>query len=245
MEMLYYNVPDKEIVMYTNDLKGFFGEKAAENRPLGGLADLMMEERGARLIQKLISFKAGQVKNDAERRQGLHGPYEEVFLMKTGRLPDDYYEAGDDIPWGLRVAESRSSILWQVLSGILDHRPEFAAAYMAISMDLTLDETSYERELKRLNQQWRAFNQSSKGKNNHQHRSMSRVYGSIACPSCSILTAMICQDEKMNEIFRNLLPLDINGRRKFLESYGLGPLLHAMIPDPNTSLIVSEQHFNS
>lgn len=226
--------------MYINDLADLFVKSANAGSRKLGFAELMMEEKGANLIQRLIVFKADQEKNDPERRQELYGPYEEIVRMKTGRLPDDYYEEGDDMPWGLRVEESRSSILWQVLSGILDHRPEFAAAYMAVSMDLALDNQSYEKELMRLNKQWLEFNQTSRGLSDHQHKSISRIYGSIACPACSVLTAMVCEDEGMNRLFKDLLKLDTNERKEFMDHFGYGPLLNILIPEQSNGLILSE-----
>ena len=233
-----------EKIMYTSGVRALFTDRAnARTGYSVGLADLMMEEAGAKLIQRLVAFKAGQRKDDPERRQGIHGPYEEIVLIKTGKLPIDYYEEGDDVPWGLLVAESRSGILWQVLSGILDHRPEFAAAYMGVAMDLTLNDEMYERELRRLNNEWSGFNQSSKAINDHRHHSsMRRTYSSVACPACSVLTAMVCEDEGMNRLFQSLKDLSVEGRREFLEYQGFGSLLNVMIPEPETKIIHTELH---
>lgn len=221
----------------------FAGRANARSDHSIGLADLMLEETGAKLIQRLVTFKASQRKDDPERRQGIHGPYEEIVLMKTGRLPSDYYEEGDDVPWGLRVAESRSGILWQVLSGILDHRPEFAAAYMGVSMDLVLDDELYQKELRRLNAEWSGFNQSSRAMNDHYHHSsMRRTYSSVACPACSVLTAIVCEDEGMNKLFQSLRDLSVEGRREFLEQQGFGSLLNVMIPEPEPKIIHTELH---
>jgi hypothetical protein len=228
--------------MSTSSITGLFvGRANARSGHSIGLADLMMEEAGAKLIQRLVAFKASQRKDDPERRHGIHGPYEEIVLMRTGSLPIDYYEEGDDVPWGLRVAESRSGILWQVLSGILDYRPEFAAAYMGVAMDLVLDDEMYEKELRRLNSEWSGFNQSSRAMNDHAHHSsMRRTYSSMACPACSVLTAMVCEDEGMNRLFQSLKNLSAEDRREFLEHHGFGSLLNVMIPEPDTEIILNE-----
>lgn len=230
--------------MSTSSITGLFvGRSNARTGHSIGFTDLMREETGAKLIQRLVAFKASQRKDDPERRHGIHGPYEEIVLMKTGRLPSDYYEDGDDVPWGLRIAESRSSILWQVLSGILDHRPEFAAAYMGVAMDLALDDEMYEKELRRLNAEWSGFNQSSKAMNDHYHHSsMRRTYSNVACPACSVLTSMVCADEGMNKLFQSLKDLSVEGRREFLEHQGFGSLLNVMIPEPEPKIIYTELH---
>lgn len=80
----------------------FVGSAHSRNVHSIGSADLIMEKAGEKLIQNLVAFKASQRKDDPERRHGLHGPYEEIVLMKTGRLPDGYYDdPADEIPWGL------------------------------------------------------------------------------------------------------------------------------------------------
>jgi hypothetical protein len=80
-----------------------------------------------KMVSALVDFKASENRNDPMRQQDRHGPYEELTLRKTGKLSSDYYEDGNDEPWGLRVQESRSNILWQVLSGAMDKHPDFAS----------------------------------------------------------------------------------------------------------------------
>jgi hypothetical protein len=193
-----------------------------------GLRDLMMTESGAKALQRLMAFKASERKDDPDRHQGIHGPYEELLIQKTGTLPDDYYVAGDDIPWGLRIQESRSNILWQVLSGMLDHRPEFAAAYMGLVLDQSLNVDEHKRELEKIHKSWTEYHSTKSIFNNHQHGAAK--YHSVACPACSVLTAMVCQDEAMNDLFKKLIPMSFEDRNSFMVEQGFATLLDVMIP---------------
>lgn len=204
-----------------------------------GIKDLMMMEGGAKALQRLMAFKASERKDDPERRLGLQGPYEQLVLQKTGRLPDDYYAAGDDIPWGLRIQESRSNILWQVLSGMLDHRPEFAAAYMGLALDQALNVDDYAKELGKIHKSWTEYHSTKSIFNNHSHSAMKSQYHSVSCPACSVLTAMVCQDEAMNTLFQKLIPMKLEERKAFMTEQGFAPLLTVMIPEHP---IYIEQH---
>lgn len=182
-------------------------------------------------IKKLMAFKASERKNDPERQTGLHGPYEEMVLLKSGRLPDDYYEEGDGEPWGLRVQESRSNLLWQVTSGLMDRYPEFGGAYMALALDHGLGKDDYARELQKLNKDWRGYIEHAGIFNDHHHKSMGHIYRSVACPACSVLTSMASQNERVIRLFKEMSAFKPNDRRQFLEDKGLLPLLNTMISD--------------
>ena len=192
---------------------------AVEN---AGIADQIMTE--------LMTFKASENKTDPERRQGLHGPYEELTRARTGALPADYYEPGDIVPWGLRPQESRSNILWQVLSGVMDHSPDFAAAYMALALDRALSDDDYALELGKLHKDWARYIEHAGLIRDHRHDRMTHIYKSVACPACSILTATACRDQAMNDLFREMLPMKPAERRQTLQDRGLAPLLKIMIP---------------
>ncbi|MFN3828394.1 MAG: hypothetical protein ACK4NR_12315 [Micavibrio sp.] len=184
----------------------------------------------AKMISELMSFKASEDKDDPERQQGLHGPYEELVRLRTGKLPVDYYDPGDKQPWDLRPQESRSNILWQVLSGVIDHAPDFAAAYMTLALDRALSDEDYAHELKKLHKDWSRYIEHAGLISDHQHSRMSHIYKSVSCPACSILTATACRDPAMNALFREMLPLKPIERRQLLQDRNMAPLLNIMIP---------------
>lgn len=193
---------------------------------------------GERVISDLLTFKAREQKDDPARRLGIHGPYEEVVLRKTGRLPNDYFDGVSAEPWGLRSEESRSNILWQVLSGVMDAEPYFASTYMSLALDQSLSDGDYAKELCGLNKYWGDYVDKSFLHKGHKHQrivehghSMSEVYGRVACPACSVLTAVALRDAGMHEIFTEMLPMKPQDRRVFLEEKGFTPLLDVMISD--------------
>ncbi len=181
-------------------------------------------------IQELIRIRSLERKDDPDRQQGMHGPYEEIVLLKTGRLPEDYYEDFDDDPWGLLMGESRSNILWQVTSGIMDRYPEFAGAYMSLALDHSLEEAEYTRELSGVHKDWRKYIESAGLLNDHKHQSMGHIYHSVACPACSVLTTMASRDQGMISLFKEMLGFKPQDRNVFLKEKGLLPYLDIMIP---------------
>ncbi|PZP55137.1 MAG: hypothetical protein DI586_07790 [Micavibrio aeruginosavorus] len=193
---------------------------------------------GQKALAELVLFKAIEHKDDPARIHGIHGPYEELTIRKTGKLPADYFAGSDPEPWGLRIRESRSNILWQVLSGVMDKHAEFGMNYMALTLDNSLSDEDYAKELGRLNKDWGDFLDHSGVFRDHHHTAMGHEYKRVACPACSTLTALACQDAGMQALFRELLPLDTADRRKLLSEKGLMPLLDKMIPDvkPQTKL---------
>ena len=184
----------------------------------------------AKMMSELMNFKASENKADPARLPGLHGPYEELMRLRTGMLPDDYYEPGDAEPWHLRPQESRSNILWQVLSGVMDHAPDFAAAYMTLGLDRTLSDEDYAHELRKMHKDWGRYIEHAGLIRDHQHTRMTHIYKSVSCPACSILTATACRDPAMNALFREMLPMNAADRRQLLQDRSMAPLLNIMIP---------------
>lgn len=184
---------------------------------------------GEQSLKDLVDMRLQSAKDDPERRIGIHGPYEELMIMKTGRLPDLYFDAGDPQPWGLRVSDSRSSILWQVLSGVLDRQPEFASSYMALALDNALSDDDYSRELGKMHKDFRSYMEHAGVLRDHHHRAMTHVYKSVACPACTLLASLAVKDEKMHALFREMLPMSPAGRRQHLSERGLMPMLNIAI----------------
>ncbi|MFN5174347.1 MAG: hypothetical protein ACK5WY_01840 [Holosporaceae bacterium] len=190
--------------------------------------DLSQFGVGANAMKKLLAFKASESKDDPSRLQGIHGPYEVLTIQQTGRLPDDYYAEGDYIPWGLRVAESRSNILFQIVSGMLDKFPQFGKEYMGLALAQLADE-DYVQELRTLNGDWDRFLQQASLPMGHQHQVMRTTYSGVSCPACSLLTALAVNDKGMGEIFNDLLGLKPEERVAALNEKGLMPLLNVTI----------------
>lgn len=184
---------------------------------------------GEKAIQDLVAMRAQSPKDDPERRLGIHGPYEELMIMKTGKLPELYFDEGDPAPWGLRVSDSRSSILWQVLSGVLDRQPEFASSYMALALDNALSDDDYSRELGKMHKDFRSYMDHAGVLRDHHHRAMTHVYKSVACPACTLLASLAVKDEKMHALFKEMLPMSPAGRRQHLSERGLMPVLNIAI----------------
>jgi len=184
---------------------------------------------GANAMKELLAFKASESKGDSSRHQDIYGPYEVLTIHQTGFLPDDYYEEGDDIPWGLRVAESRSNILFQIVSGMMDEFPPFAAPYLGLVLDRSLADEDYVQELRTLNGDWDRFLQQASLPMGHQHRVMRTTYSGVSCPACSLLTALGVQYEGMGEIFNDLVGLKPEERVAALTEKGLMPLLNVTI----------------
>lgn len=191
---------------------------------------------GSQAVAELMAFKASERKDDPARIHEIHGPYEEATIRKTGKLPADYYAAGDFEPWGLRVRESRSNILWQVLSGVMDKHSEFGANYMALALDNTLGDEDYAKELRKLNKSWGDYIDNAGMFRGHQHSAMGHTYVRVSCPACSVLTALAIQDAGMQAVFKELIPLSIADRQKLLSEKGLMPLLDTMIPETKQTL---------
>lgn len=182
-------------------------------------------------LRAVQEIKKTACKEDPARKSGLHGPYEEAHLLQTGRLPDTYYDADGGEPWGLLTSESRSNILWQALSGMLDRQPDFGSVYMGLSLDRTLDDAYYAHELKSLHGSFRSYLEKSAEPSHAHHRRMGGYFHAASCPACSVLTSMACQDAGLNEIFRSFTGLKSGDRAALLREKGFAPLLNVLIPD--------------
>ncbi len=181
-------------------------------------------------LSKLIAFKASEHKDDPDRVEGIRGPYEIMHLRKFGRLPPG--------SWNLREEESRSGIIWQVLSGSMDKHPSFAAAYLSLALDSALNLEDYIKELRGLNKRWGDYLDREHLTSDHHHSVMHSTYERVACVQCSMLTALAVQDSAMHDLFVNeLLPLKTpKDRQAYLAEKGLTPLLDKIIPDKTPDL---------
>ncbi len=190
----------------------------------------MTFEIGKSALSKLVEFKAGEREDDPARIADIRGPYEIMHQRKYGMLP-----LGS---WNLREEESRSGVIWQVLSGAMDKYPSFAVAYLSLALDNALGAEDYTKELRNLNKRWGDFLDREGLTSDHHHSVMQGTYKRVSCVQCSTLTALACQDVEMHDLFvKELLPLKTpQDRRAYLAEKGLMPLLDTMIPDKKSDL---------
>lgn len=190
----------------------------------------MTFEIGKAALSKLIDFKASEREDDPARIEDIRGPYEILHLRKFGQLP-----LGS---WNLREEESRSGVIWQVLSGAMDKYPSFAAAYLSLALDNALGAEDYTKELRTLNKRWGDYLDHEGLTSDHHHSVMHNTYKRVACVQCSTLTALAVQDAAMHDLFvKELLPLKTpQDRQAYLAEKGLVPLLDTMIPDKKPDL---------
>jgi hypothetical protein len=135
------------------------------------------------------------------------------------------------------VKESRSNILWQVIAGVLDRQPDFAATYMALALDNALSDEDYAHEIRQLHKDWAHYLKDAGALRDHKHGSgMRSVYHSIACPACNILTALAVRDPGMRAVFEEMRSLAPQERRELLAAKGLLPFLKIVIPGPAPGL---------
>jgi hypothetical protein len=190
----------------------------------------MTFEVGKSALAKLIAFKASEREDDPARIEDIRGPYEILHLRKFGQLP-----LGS---WNLREEESRSGVVWQVLSGAMDKYPSFAAAYLSLALDNVLSAEEYTKELRALNKRWGDYLDSEGHTSDHHHSVMHNHYSRVSCVQCSQLTALAIQDPVMHDLFvKELLPLKSpQDRQAYLAEKGFMPLLDRMIPDQDPNL---------
>ena len=183
-------------------------------------------------LAKLIDFKASERIDDESRIPDIRGPYEISYQRKFGKMPEGL--------WNLREEESRSGLIWQVLSGILDKHPSFGSAYLSLALDKALNAEEYTRELRSLNKRWGDYLEREALTSDHHHAAMRHTYHRVSCVQCSTLTALACQDAGMHDLFvKEILPLKTpRDRQAYLVEKGLMPLLDAMIPDKKPELKV-------
>jgi hypothetical protein len=182
-------------------------------------------------FQRLVDFKLGERKDDPTRVHGIHGPFEETHLKIHGRLPDDYFAKGDPVPWGLRIEESKSNILWQILSGVMDSCPEFGSAYLALVLDKGLNRDTYINELMNLNKDWGDSFEKLGVRKDHRHQSMKSIFTRVDCAACNILTAAAIRDDGMIGEFKALIGKTREERIEYLKSKGFDVLLTFSIPE--------------
>ena len=178
------------------------------------------------MLQVMIDKKNSD-KNDPNRRNDLYGPYPVFVRANTGRLPESYYDENDPEPWGLFLNESRSGVLWQTLSGMMDNDQGFAGAYLELALDTSLSVDDYARELAKLNGSWISY----MNRNTHLHDHHHSLYHSVSCAGCTALAAVTVQSSEMTKFFKEnlhgLLPKD---RLAFLQEKKLLPLLNHNLP---------------
>lgn len=185
----------------------------------------MSMDIGKDKISKLVDFKNSEREDDPSRIADIRGPYEILHQRKYGTLP-----LGS---WKLREEESRSGVIWQVLSGAMDKYPSFAAAYLSLALDNALGTEDYTKELRGLNKRWGDYLEREGHTSDHHHSVMHGTYMRVACVQCSMLTALAVQDGAMHDLFvKELLPLKSpKDRQAYLVEKGLIPYLDKMIPD--------------
>ncbi|MFA5593392.1 MAG: hypothetical protein WC989_08790 [Micavibrio sp.] len=181
-------------------------------------------------IGKLMDFAAAEREDDPARLPDILGPYEILHQRLYGALPAD--------TWNLRVEESRSGLLWQALSGLMDEFPSYAGAYMGLALDTSLSAEEYRRELMGLNKSWDDFIKRKDLDTEHRHGVMSGHFHRVSCVQCSMLTALACQDPEMHDLFvKELLPLKTPQERiACLKEKGLLPFLDMMPPQKQPGL---------
>jgi hypothetical protein len=181
-------------------------------------------------LANLLAFKKAEDKNDPTRRMGIHGPYEQMHIVKHGALPADYYSGNPPTLWGLRIEESRSNIIWQVTMGVLDHQPEFAAAYLGLALDKGIDGADYARELFTLHQDFTKYLKAPH--HGHHHHHAAHVFNSISCTACSVVTSLAIRDNGFFGIFKEMQGFAKGeDRRQFLEEKGLLAFMLTTIED--------------
>lgn len=192
----------------------------------------MTFETGKSALSKLIDFKANEREDDPARIENIRGPYEIMHQRKYGTLPTG--------SWNLREEESRSGLIWQVLSGAMDKYPSFASNYLSLALDNTLSAKDYTKELRNLNKRWGDYLDREGLTSDHHHSVMRGTYKRVACVQCSTLTALACQDPEVHDLFvKELLPLKTpQDRQAYMAEKGLIPLLDKMIPDKKPDLEV-------
>ncbi len=181
-------------------------------------------------LAKLMTYKASEREDDPARIPDIRGPYEIAYQRKFGKMPQGI--------WNLREEESRSGLIWQVLSGIMDKHPSFGSAYLSLALDKTLNPEEYSRELRSLNKRWGDYLERDGFMTDHHHSVMHGTYHRVSCVQCSTLTALACHDAGMHDLFvKEILPLKSpRDRQAYLVEKGLMPLLDAMIPDEKPEL---------
>lgn len=173
-------------------------------------------------------------KNDPLRRDDLYGPYEVVWLQKTGKLPPEFYEENDPNPWKLHTDEARRNILWQALSGCLDINMEWSLIYIQLVLDNALNDNDFAKELAKINKQF-LHSLDHRSSNHNHHHSMQHTVGHIDCPGCSATAALLLIDPIIRQKFEaelaHLNQLTPQERLELLRSQKLDKFLNSTIQD--------------
>lgn len=195
---------------------------------------------GPEAVKKLIDEKSAENKSDSDRRQGLHGPYEELTILRTGNMPEGYYEAGDPEPWGMLVPESRRNIVWQITAGLMDKYPDVGAAYLSLAMAQNIDGCAYAKELKGIHAHWHKILETTDTSCAHgEHQAIGQEFHRIDCPGCSALGAVALESEAMRPLFDDMVKMTPEDRRSHIAELGLTDLLYQVIPDEVSKLITT------
>lgn len=173
-------------------------------------------------------------KDDPLRRDDLYGPYEAIWLQKTGKLPPEYYEENDPNPWKLHADEARRNILWQALSGCLDINTEWSLIYIQLVMDDALNDDDFAKELAKINKQF-LHSLDHRSQNHNHHQTMQQTVGHIDCPGCSATAALLLIDPVIRQKFEaelaHLNQLTPQERLELLRSQKLEKFLKSTIQD--------------
>lgn len=199
---------------------------------------VMARHIGHEAVAKLMAAKETERKEDPDRRQGLHGPYEELVIFLTGKMPNGYFEAGDPEPWGMLVPESRRNIVWQITAGLMDSYPDVGAAYLSLAMAQNIDGCAYAQELKGIHAHWRNVLETTGTSCAHgHHQAIGKDFHRISCSGCSALGAVALESAAMRPLFDEMAKMTPEDRREHIVELGLTELLYQVIPDDVPQLI--------
>jgi hypothetical protein len=198
---------------------------------------IILSTEVAEVFQKIRQLEN---KDDPNRRGDLFGPYELLWLEKTGKLPSEYFEENDPEPWKLLSDEARRNISWQALSGCLDINQEWALIYIQLVMDKSLNDDEFARELEKVNKQFLHSLDHRHGGNHHH--AMKHQMGHIDCPGCSATAALLMVDPQIRQTFekelKGLNKLTKHERLELLRSQGLYSYLNMTIQHEQSGKII-------
>lgn len=180
-------------------------------------------------------------KDDPERRSDLYGPYEAIWIEKTGKLPPEYFDKNDPEPWKLLSDEARRNILWQALSGCLDINNDWSLIYIQLAMDSSLTDDEFATELAKVNKQFlHTLDHRQYGSN--YHHVMKHDVGHIDCPGCSATAALLMIDPNIRTYFENeikkLKTLTKHERLEILRNQGLDKFLNMTVQNEAKGKII-------
>jgi len=196
------------------------------------IAQMMTQHIGHDAVTQLMAAKENERKDDPARQQGLHGPFEELTILRTGKMPAGYFEAGDPEPWGMLVPESRRNIVWQITAGLMDDYPDVGATYLSLAMAQNIDGEDYAKELAKIHADWRGVIEAEGSACAHgHHKAIGAEFHRIDCAGCSALGAVALESKAMRPLFDEMIGMTPKDRRAHLAEQGLAGLLYQVIPD--------------